>query len=48
MPSMLVTLDTPHWDRSPLNTRACMNMLFMLVTLDTSHLERSPLNDAAE
>ena len=45
---MLVTLDTSHLERSPLNDDAEANMLNMLVTLDTSHLETSPSNDEAE
>ena len=44
---MRVTLDTSHFERSPLNDDAEWNMLSMLVTLDTSHLDRSPLNDDA-
>jgi len=44
---MLVTLDTSHFERSPLNDFADWNMPSMVVTLDTSHLERSPLNDDA-
>jgi len=47
MRSMLVTLDTSHFERSPLNDFADWNMPSMVVTLDTSHLERSPLNDDA-
>ena len=45
---MFVTLDTSHFERSPLNDDAKENILRMLVTLDTSHSERSPLNDDAE
>ena len=41
---MLVTLETSHLERSPLNVDAWANMRRMLVTLDTSQLEISPLN----
>ena len=44
---MLVTLDTSHFERSPLNDVARENMLLISITLDTSHFERSPLNDFA-
>ena len=42
MPSILVTLDTSHFERSALNNVACPNMLSIAVTLDTSHFDRSP------
>ena len=45
MESILVTLDTSHFDRSPLKDVAPRNIEFIFVTLDTSHLEMSPLND---
>ena len=45
--SMLVTLDTSHFERSLLNDDAEWNVQRMSVTLDTSHFERSPLNDLA-
>ena len=48
MKPMLATLDTSHFDMSPLNKYAERNMLFISVTLDTSHLDMSPLNDDAE
>ena len=44
MPQMLVTLDTSHFEISPLNDGAEENMYAMVVTLDTSHLEISPVN----
>ena len=44
--SMVVTLDTSHLDRSPLNDDARLNIESMVVTLDTSHLDRSLLNVA--
>ena len=44
MPNMPVTLDTSHFDRSPLKDDASVNMRCILVTLDTSHFERSPSN----
>jgi len=40
---MPATLDTSHFEMSPLKDSALENMLFMLVTLDTSHFEMSPL-----
>ena len=40
---MLVTLDTSHLERSPVND-VPENIAFIFVTLDTSHLEMSPLN----
>ena len=45
---IMVTLDTSHLERSPLNDDAEANMPIMLVTLDTSHLEMSALNDDAK
>ena len=45
MLSMLVTLDTSHFDMSQLNDDALENMRFIFFTLDTSHLEMSLLND---
>ena len=36
---ILVTLDTSHFERSPLNAAAWENMKPISVTLDTSHLE---------
>ena len=42
--SMLVTLDTFHFEMSPLNNLAPKNILFIWVTLDTSHFDMSPLN----
>ena len=47
MEDMSFTLDTSHFDRSPLKASANENISDMVVTLDTSHLERSPLNDIA-
>ena len=44
MKPMLVTFDTSHFERSPLNDDASQNMLVIVVTLDMSHLEMSPLN----
>ena len=44
---MSVTLDTSHFERSPLNKKAPENMFDIVVTRETSHLERSPLNDIA-
>ena len=41
---MLVTLDTSHFEISPLNDVARMNILDMSFALDTSHFEISPLN----
>ena len=38
---MVVTAETSHLDRSPLNLDARENVLAMLVTADTSHLDRS-------
>ena len=48
MLSMLLTLDTSHFEMSRSNDRASRNMPGMLVTLDTSHCERSLLNDFAQ
>ena len=45
--SMLVTLDTSHFERSALKDVVDKNMPPMSNTLDTSHFERSPLNDGA-
>ena len=44
MPFMVLTLDTSHFEMSPLNDVALANMVFMVLTLDTSHFEMSPLN----
>ena len=44
---MSVTLDTSHFDNSPLNDVALAHIPDILVTLETSHLEMSPLNDFA-
>ena len=44
---MFFTLETSHFETSPLNDFARENMPFMLVTRDTSHLEMSPLKDVA-
>ena len=45
--AMSLTLDTSHFEMSPLIDDAEANMLCMLVTLDTSHFEMSPLNAVA-
>ena len=45
---MLITLDTSHFEMSPLNDVAERNIAGMVITLDTSHFERSRLNDFAE
>ena len=45
MPSISVTRDTSHVERSLLNFLALKNIEDMSFTLDTSHFERSPLND---
>ena len=47
MPCMSFTLDTSHFDRSPLNDVAPRNISRMSFTLDTSHLERSLSNNFA-
>ena len=47
MYSILVTLDTSHFEMSPLNDSAPWNMRYILLTRDTSHFEMSPLNDCA-
>ena len=44
---MLVTLDTSHFERSPLNENAELNIPYISVTLDTSHFEMSPLKEFA-
>ena len=44
---MVITLDTFHFEMSPLNDSAPENMKLMSVTLDTSHFEMSPLNNCA-
>ena len=44
---MLVTLDTSHFDRSPLNATAPENIWDIVVALDRSHFETSPLNEVA-
>ena len=44
--SILVTLDTSHFEMSTLNNVALENISLMSVTLDTSHFEMSPLNAA--
>ena len=41
------TLDTSHFERSPLNEVAPANIAPMVVTPDTSHFEMSPLNELA-
>ena len=43
--AMFVTLDTPHFEISPLNDVAETNMLDISLTLDTSHFDISPSND---
>ena len=48
MAHMVVTLETSHLERSPLNDFALSNIYTMAVALDTSHLEMSLLNDDAE
>ena len=40
------TLDTSHFDMSPLNSLAERNIPDMSFTLDTSHFETSPINTA--
>ena len=47
MPLMSLTLDTSHFERSPLNDVARMNMPVMSLELDTSHFEMSPLKEFA-
>ena len=47
MPSMLITLDTSHFERSPLNDDAEVNMKSISVALDTFQREMSPLNLSA-
>ena len=42
---MLVTLDTSHFEMSPLKDVAPLNILLILVTLDMSHFEMSLLKD---
>merc|ERR1712032_1783541 len=42
---MRVTLETSHFEMSPLNADAPKNMARMFRTLDTSHFEMSPLNE---
>ena len=44
---MLPTLDTSHFEMSPLNDVTQRNIAGMFLTLDTSHFERSRLNDFA-
>ena len=44
MLSMLVTLDTSHFEILPLNEVAPQNMLLISSTFDTLHFERSALN----
>ena len=44
---MSVTIDTSHFEMSPLNDVAARNIPVISVTLDTSHVEMSPLNDFA-
>ena len=46
--TMWVTLETSHFERSPLNDVACENMKYISVTLDTSQLEMSPLKEDAD
>ena len=45
--TMLITLDTSHFEMSALKDLAFQNMDRIVVTLDTSHFERSALKDAA-
>ena len=45
MPYMSFTLDTSHFERSPLNASASLNIPYMAVACDTSHFEMSPLKD---
>ncbi len=45
---MSVTLETSHFDMSPLNKVADENMLLVSVTLDTSQFEMAPLKDVAD
>ena len=45
MPPVMVTLDTSHFEMSPLNDFAPTNIRDISVTLDTSHFERSPLKE---
>ena len=47
IPSILVTLDTAHFEMSQLNDSAFQNMPRIFLTLDTSHFEMSTLNDVA-
>ena len=46
--SMLNTLDTSHFERSPLNDVVEANMRAMAVRLDTSHFEIPPLDTVAK
>ena len=45
---MSVTLETSHFDMSPLNKVADDNMLLVSVTLDTSQFEMALLKDVAD
>ena len=45
--SMLTTLDTSHFEMSPLNDAVQRNIAVIEVTLETSHFEMSPLKDCA-
>ena len=47
MESMVLTLDTSHFEMSPLNDLAYRNIPDMSLTFDTSHLEMSPRNNFA-
>ena len=47
MLSMLITLDTSHFEMSRLKNVASENIRLMSVTLDTSHFEMSPVKDTA-
>ena len=44
---IILTLDTSHLERSPLNDDAETNILAIVVTVETSHLEMSPSNSEA-
>ena len=45
MLSIITTLDTSHFEMSPLKLVASENMRLMSATLDTSHFDRSPFNE---
>ena len=44
---MLLTLDTSHFEMSPLNDVAERNIPYMFLAFDTSHFEISPRNNVA-